>query len=597
MKVQVTSLVILFASLSQVHAANDWNVPCRGSCEYDVASNQGSIPATLKVWGANSAISDITAAGGWHILGCDANATVQDIRIVCQSTDETEAGCDHITQNGAVGTLVRLPNGCGKAPFALVKTWGQAKDQSIPNDIARRIVRSAKREDSTVMALQLDSSFNDTDATHGNVSFAIIGTSADDASDDLSVPPVAQRRSRFQNRRVARRGFFSKIKDVFNKVKDTVANAINKVEETAEDLNNVDVNKTLSVPLNFDKSANLASANLDCQPLPPISLSADVKVGAHGAVTLGVVVAGTIIPINVDTFTLSAGLNADLTGDLKLKATSSGSLFDSGDVQLFSAGLPGLDIPDIFSLGPTFTVTGRAKVNMAAEVDLDVGINYQARNVVFAFPPNKDLPSTGDAGPADSPLTLSVSPEIKINGDLTAHITPALTFGVNVLNGKAEADIFINLDTSASLAVNATGSVDLTKTFNTRSIRSRAGRIAARASTADIESRDVSAGIQGCVAVGTGVSANVGAKGQFFSLFNADTSLPLFTKNFQLFSQCFGASTSKRAMFDMEALPSRRHTLGSRDATALTCPTAAAPAAASVTSGTLAASAVLATPM
>lgn len=133
-------------------------------------------------------------------------------------------------------------------------------------------------------------------------------------------------------------------------------------------------------------------------------------------------------------------------------------------------------------------------------------------------------------------LTLSVSPEIKINGDLTVHIIPALTFGVNVLNGKAEADIFINLDTSASLAVNATGSVDLTKTFNTRSIRSRAGRIAAKVKSADIEVRDVSAGIQGCVAVGTGVSANVGAKGQFFSLFNADTSLPLFTKKFQLFS-------------------------------------------------------------
>lgn len=41
-----------------------------------------------------------------------------------------------------------------------------------------------------------------------------------------------------------------------------------------------------------------------------------------------------------------------------------------------------------------------------------VGINYKANNVVFQFPPNKDLASTGEAVPKDSrklSLTLEIS--------------------------------------------------------------------------------------------------------------------------------------------------------------------------------------------
>lgn len=45
------------------------------------------------------------------ILGCSPDATSQDIRLVCQSTDTTTAGCDHLYQgSGAEGKIVRLPD-------------------------------------------------------------------------------------------------------------------------------------------------------------------------------------------------------------------------------------------------------------------------------------------------------------------------------------------------------------------------------------------------------------------------------------------------------------------------------------------------------
>jgi hypothetical protein len=128
------------------------------------------------------------------------------------------------------------------------------------------------------------------------------------------------------------------------------------------------------------------------------------------------------------------------------------------------------------------------------------------------------------------------------------HLIPALTFGVDVLKGKAQADIFINLDTSATLDVSAKGSIDIAKTLNARSTRLRRGsagvRAARRLEETELVARQnlgaASADIEGCVAMGTGVSVNVGAKGQFFNFFNANTALALFKKDFQLFKVCLG---------------------------------------------------------
>lgn len=41
------------------------------------------------------------------VLDCDADSMSQDIRIVCM--DETPGGCSHLYNDGAVDTLVRLP--------------------------------------------------------------------------------------------------------------------------------------------------------------------------------------------------------------------------------------------------------------------------------------------------------------------------------------------------------------------------------------------------------------------------------------------------------------------------------------------------------
>jgi hypothetical protein len=130
----IKTIAALLLATSQVHAANDWTKPCfQGSCSWDVVASDNSIPGTMQIVrcmkdlcllptdictqnGNPNAISDITDAAGWQMVSCDKNKAAQDIKIKCKSTDAKSAGCDHLFQNGAEETIVRLPQNVGHRP-------------------------------------------------------------------------------------------------------------------------------------------------------------------------------------------------------------------------------------------------------------------------------------------------------------------------------------------------------------------------------------------------------------------------------------------------------------------------------------------------
>lgn len=113
----MSSLLIFTLALlasRRVAAVNDWSTPCfSGTCSYDIAPSNTSAAASLQIWSdAQHAISDVTEAAGWVLLGCGAGngtGTEQDVRMACMS--DAQDACAHLTQGGAEGTVVRLPEG------------------------------------------------------------------------------------------------------------------------------------------------------------------------------------------------------------------------------------------------------------------------------------------------------------------------------------------------------------------------------------------------------------------------------------------------------------------------------------------------------
>ncbi|KAF7371330.1 hypothetical protein MSAN_00769100 [Mycena sanguinolenta] len=227
--------------------------------------------------------------------------------------------------------------------------------------------------------------------------------------------------------------------------------------------NTIDVSKEFDLPpLTFDKSANLFNGQVNCGDVSA-SLSVDMDANANANVALTVAAQGTIAPPKLTSFGVVAGMTGTVAGTMTVTADVTGHV-ESPQIQLANIGIPGLDFPGILTIGPSFTVSTQVVGDVDVTMDMTVGINFDVNNAQLAFPPtdsNKPLSSAFSIG--NTPLTLNAAPGVTATGTLTAHLIPSLNLGVNALGGKAEAQIFLNLDTNAALQMNLDASASATK--------------------------------------------------------------------------------------------------------------------------------------
>ncbi|KAI0792496.1 hypothetical protein C8Q75DRAFT_792108 [Abortiporus biennis] len=485
-----------------VNAANDWTTPClSGVCSYTNTKN-GTTAGRLDISGSITAISDITTAAGWTILNCDPNVMGQDIRLVCTGG---QTQCDHLFQNGATDTLVRLPENCGKMAFArVVKDWVH-QDQTLPSDVARRFARRSGRP--VVKGLRLDTNFKAANSTtHGKVQLTIQGSSASEGQQVFPDPTKS-------NSTIQERGF----SDLFSGLLDSTS---------------ININKNLGTKnFNIDKSSTLLSQSVDCGSVKAgVDITVDAK--ASGSVNFGLVAMGNVIPPKIDEFALVAALSADLNGTLGVDANLTGSL-STGKKTIFETGLPGLDFPGIFSIGPSVKVDVEATASLTAAVDMNVGLTYTVSNAQLQFPPN-GAKTNGSFAPADTNLQLSVAPEFSAKGQVVGHVIPAIVFGIDAFGGIASADVNLNLDTSATLqaSFSAGASTGLNRTTGV--------------SNSTTSTNSTTGNVEGCVDLQGGFSVNAGADANFLGLFAPSASVTLFNKTFDIFQRCFTAQGQLR---------------------------------------------------
>ncbi|KAI1787663.1 hypothetical protein LXA43DRAFT_703234 [Ganoderma leucocontextum] len=470
-------------------AANDWSKPCFGQCNWDI--NTGSGSGTVQLAGTQSGISDLTTAAGWTILDCDSQTADQDIRLVCHDPSK---GCDHVTQDGAAGTIVRLPQSCASVPFALVTRHWVHANQSIPANKRSLLTR---RDGSTpkVMGTTLSTAFaNGNHTAKGNVTMFLQGSSVSGAAGNFTRAPPSQ-------------GHHSK-RSVLSWVGKTLKNL-------------AQVHKTLngSSPISFSKDVPLFDKSISCPQNGKIpgftgEATVDLNAAVNGTVHYGVAAAGTLVPPDLQEFGLFVGLDMDLLGTLGLDTTLTGSI-DTGLIPLFTTGIPGLDFPGLFSIGPTFTVNAEGTATLDADIKTDVDIDYKIMGAELFFPPQGT--SAGSFTPGDSNVQLSVTPGVTSQGQIAAHLIPTLSFGISALAGKAKATINLDVDGEAA--------VDLTL------------------SAADLKSSE---SFGGCVDITSGLTVSASADADFLSIFDKSTSVDLFQKTFDLFKKCFGSSARRR---------------------------------------------------
>ncbi|KAF9474084.1 hypothetical protein BDN70DRAFT_997286 [Pholiota conissans] len=520
-------------------AQNDWATPCvSGSCQYDLPAVKGAESGTLKIWGAPSVISDITPAAGWKIIGCSPDALEQDIRLVCASSN---GHCGHLfthNRRGAVGKIVRLPDNCGKSAFAVVKKAFRARDQSIPQHLARDVANT------TVQGLTITTSFDSVPVPDGgNVSFALRGANFQGAGGSLDTTPLERRDG------LNSRGWFDWVDDVIDAIKQ---------------LDEFSVDKSTTLPLfNVNQNFNIFNAQASCPPLTA-SLSVDVGAIAQATAALGVAAHGTIIPPVVNDFAVIAGLNADLGGTLHVLATASGS-FDTGRKQLLQVGIPGLDFPGILTIGPSFIVEAQATGSLNANVEVTVGIDYQIQNAQLVFPTNSQ--NGGGFSIGQTPLTISANPTAGVTGTVNGHLIPSLNIGISALGDIVSAGVFLNVDASATASLNihaaANAGVTVPREIEARSPKSsefaiRGQNLPGRDFFApepemvvrSIQERTATGSFGGCFEIDANLNVNAGATADFFGLFNPSKTISLYNGSWDLYQKCFGSDASRRALLE-----------------------------------------------
>ncbi|KAJ7680190.1 hypothetical protein B0H14DRAFT_3062513 [Mycena olivaceomarginata] len=432
----LSSVLVIVPFLSGVFSANDWNTPCvNGECSYDLPTTNGP-SGTLKIWGSENAITDITPAAHWQILGCNQTTLSQNIRLVCMNDDPSSL-CGHLDQNtGAVNKIVRLPENCGANAFARVSKFWVPDDQSIPSLIKTRLIRRDGNPP-VVKALAIDTNFDAVDWSKvGKVNFAIHATSVPGAATDIQIPGSPRADKTFQ------------------------------IE-----------------PVTLNKSANLFNTSVNCGSTSA-SLSVDIDANVTAQPALTVSVEGTFIPPRLSKFDVVTGMTAQVSGALTVSAELTGHV-DSGVIPLLNVGIPGMltshdfncllsslllpcilgfDFPEILTIGPSFQLNAQFVGDVQLSMDLSVGINFDVNNAQLIFPPNSATPDSSAFSIGDTPLSLSAAPGVQATGTLTAHLIPSLNLGVTAFGSKANANIFLALDTSAELVLNLDASAQINST-------------------------------------------------------------------------------------------------------------------------------------
>ncbi|EJD01945.1 uncharacterized protein FOMMEDRAFT_168526 [Fomitiporia mediterranea MF3/22] len=484
-------------------ASNDWTTPCHaGECSYHIPESQHSMGATLKISGSPSAISDISTAAGWEVFNCSANASAQDIRVVCSGD---ESVCSHIFKDGAEHTIVRLPEGCGRTPFARVSRAWISEDQVIPAHVRSKL----KKRDGNlppVHALSLDTDFGKSSSSNkGDVSLFVFASTIPGMAESVSPPPVVRQHARDILSRNAS-GASPADFDIFSSIipSDGLGSFVRNTTKN-------------SIPINVDQQFNVFNSSLPCTGNANTQISVDADLTVQGEIDLGVVAQGTIVPPKFNQFGIFATMSADLGGTLNLGADLSGEI-DSPEITLVNVGLPGLSIPDVISLGPSVTISAKATANIDINMNMGVGLGYSISNLTLFLPPSAGHSSSAVVTPKDIPLGLSVSPGIKSSTSFSAHLIPALNLGVVAFDIDTAA--FLKFDTSATLSLDLNAGAD--------------------ASIDTTGATSNSTDVNGCVDVSGGVSVNVGldAKSPLFDLLGNSATINLAEKDLDFFKKC-----------------------------------------------------------
>lgn len=450
-------------------------------------------------------------------MDCDPDSLQpQQIRIVCESSDLSSVGCDAIYEGQIADTIVRVPNSCGQGPFARLRRVWPSENQEIPDSTLRKF-RKRQEAPGTVQNAIIDYDFASIQNVETPVVMEVTGSN-NPAAPVQQNPAAVRRRSAYGSQKM-RRGLTSR--GLFDGFFDFL-----------EDLNRVSVDENGSSEANFQQnfpviSESIACAQTETTPAFDAGFNMNVDVDVTTRVSYGFVVSGTIIPPNIDDVGIYAALSGNAAATFNIDASAKATL-DSGRIELARIGLSPLQIPGIVNVGPSASIGVQGIATLGVTGNIVIGASMGIPKVEMRFPPSQGG-SAADAVSNDAPLRMTINPEVGLSGSLEAHLTPRIGLGIDLISGFATAEVFLDVDVSGKASLNVEASV-----------------VASTDSNPDTS-------VRGCMDIDAGIAFRGGATGSVAGIFDGETTVDIFRRDFKLFQRCFGDAAPQRR--DLLSLP------------------------------------------
>ncbi|KAJ8689947.1 hypothetical protein PTI98_012799 [Pleurotus ostreatus] len=505
------SVLVLLSALAAstvARPANDWSKPCfDGECAYDLPATTGATSGVLRITGAPHAITDVTPAAGWVILDCDPNILEQDIRLVCSSDDDTEAGCNHLFHgHGPVNKIVRLPESCaGANPFARISRAWIPEDQRLPQAAKGQVYR---RDGATpqVHALSIDTNWAQIDSTNtGEVSFAFLTTNN----------PVP-RNTYFETSLLQRR-------DVSNFAEAAIANYVDSPEVADKDFNFHNTSKIVAKLL---EPKEIFKKELECNKVK-LYVKAEVDFDFDGQGTLTVSGSGQLTPKpSFSSFQGLISIKGKFAGSVDITGGLEGTIADTGEKTLITKNILGLHIPGIVDVGPRVSLLASFGAKVGLVIGAKLEINYDIQKAELVWPPSNSKKSIAEFRSGNNEVKLTANPNVAaVKGSIEVHVIPKISFGISAFSDKTSHAVFFRMD----------GKGELTLTLG-----------AASATLSNKEKLTKEAFV-GCAKLTGELKAELGAETKFFSLWDKSTKATVWKKEYEIWEACYPKKKKRSA--------------------------------------------------
>ena len=390
----------------------------------------------------------------WEVFDCDdaVSEEVQTVRMFCND-DSPGSNCHKIyLGHGVPGTILEMPKGCGPGPYAVAIDMVVSEHQTIPGHIEKRTTEP----NPVVYDLTFDYDFRRVPRDLGDTQWRLDYSNEEGYWDAVVDSPGQTRRKRsfpdsglkgtpgshkrwledswHDDMKDHRAGLMSREElharwfgsDAIEWLKGLFTVAVEAPAITHQ------ISETLNVIL-LDESYQCTIAGIDTAAKLLVQASTSVQIDTSFGLTI---VATLGIPPDLSQSYMYFKNSGEVTALFTIEALVSAK-YDTHDIELFGLENFGatFSIPGILTVGPNFKIYGSVKVDLALSGKFQAHVTLAKWDTQLGFP---ELDSDDDPQDITDPNTdgtqeigkPAIDWSIDANGQITAHIKPTISFGI-----------------------------------------------------------------------------------------------------------------------------------------------------------------------